>query len=467
MRVAATVLLVAGTACILDVVRVGTTAQAAPESSADPPAGLATPLLSPRRLPVYFDNLFGDMVAANQLQKTVDAFFAHDDACIAIDRNGQVLAQHNPTQSFLPASTQKLLTGVAALAVFGADHRFVTRAVTSAPIRNGVVQGDVYVIGDGDPTLSTPQYAQELHGDIVTRNEPVAPINDLVDAIARAGVHGIDGAVIGDDSHHDRLRFLPVWKPLYRTEGDIGSLSALGLDHGFSPTGDNAAPDDPAAAAAGVIGSMLTARGITVEGSRSGTAPAGAREIARMESPPLGAIVTAMLTSSDNWAAEILARDIGRQVAHQGTTAAGTAAITRVLSSLGVSTAGIHLVDGSGLARDDRVTCSALLGAINLSATPRFSAINEGLAVAGESGTLATRLGSDPLRGVLRAKTGHIDGVAALAGVIDRSQPLRFAFVVNGQFSVAQGEALQDAAARLVATYPQVPTSSVVPAPGP
>jgi D-alanyl-D-alanine carboxypeptidase len=108
-----------------------------------------------------------------------------------------------------------------------------------------------------------------------------------------------------------------------------------------------------------------------------------------------------------------------------------------------------------------------LLGTIDLSGQPRFAAIDQGLAVAGESGTLATRLGSDPLRGVLRAKTGHIDGVAALAGVIDRSPPLRFAFVTNGQFSVAQGEALQDVAARLVATYPQVPARSVVPAPGP
>jgi D-alanyl-D-alanine carboxypeptidase/D-alanyl-D-alanine-endopeptidase (penicillin-binding protein 4) len=225
-------------------------------------------------------------------------------------------------------------------------------------------------------------------------------------------------------------------------------------------------PDDPPATAAARLAELLAARGVTIGGgAASGTAPAGARQMAQVASPPLADIVAATLSASDNFAAETLAREVGVAVRHEGTTAAGTAAIVSVLQGLGVDTTGVALLDGSGLAPANHVTCDALVGAVDLATRPRYASLDRGLAVAGESGTLALRFRGDPLQGVLRAKTGHIDGVAGLAGVVDDAEHLRFAFIVNGQFSTAQGQELQATAARLVAAYPQVPAGMTVPAP--
>jgi D-alanyl-D-alanine carboxypeptidase len=114
------------------------------------------------------------------------------------------------------------------------------------------------------------------------------------------------------------------------------------------------------------------------------------------------------------------------------------------------------------------VTCAALLAAVELGDRAGYHALRTGLAVAGRTGTLATRFVGDPLAGRLRAKTGHIDGVVGLAGVVSTTAGLmRFAFVANGTFSVSAGSALQDQIAHLVASYPVVPPAGrLVPAPG-
>jgi D-alanyl-D-alanine carboxypeptidase len=118
------------------------------------------------------------------------------------------------------------------------------------------------------------------------------------------------------------------------------------------------------------------------------------------------------------------------------------------------------------LAPTNRATCDAIVDAIELAADPRFAAIDRGLAVAGSSGTLVNRLRGDALAGILRAKTGQIDGVAGLAGIVDDDEHLRFAFLVNSEFTTAQGQALQNEVARLVRAYPEAPQAAdVVPAP--
>jgi D-alanyl-D-alanine carboxypeptidase/D-alanyl-D-alanine-endopeptidase (penicillin-binding protein 4) len=460
LRTVATVMLVVGLACI------GTTVRAGASDDDVRPAARTTyraaPLLSPRRLP----SLFTDIIAAQQLQTSVDAAFANWDACIAIDGQGRALARHAADHPLAPASTQKLLTTAAALAVLGPDHRFTTRVVSAAPVDNGTVRGDLYVVGGGDPMLATPGFVTAMASEPLTAGEPLTPLADLADAIVAAGVTHVDGALIGDDHRHDTLRFLPSWKPNYRTDGEVGALSALAVDHGFAAPGSAAVPDDPPATAAARLAELLAARGVTIgAGTASGTAPAGARDVAQVESPPLADIAAATLSASDNFAAELLAREVGVAVAHDGSTAAGTAAIVTTLRDRGVDTDGVTLLDGSGLAPGNRVTCDALVGVVDLARSARFTALDRGLAVAGESGTLALRFRGDPLQGVLRAKTGHINGVAGLAGVVDDAEHLRFAFIVNGQFTTAQGQELQATAARLVAAYPQVPAGTTLPGP--
>ncbi len=188
--------------------------------------------------------------------------------------------------------------------------------------------------------------------------------------------------------------------------------------------------------------------------------------VAHVDSAPLSAIIGEMLTDSNNYTAEMLAREIGHVHAHNGSTAAGAAVILEIDAALGVPTAHVVLHDGSGLAPDDRVTCTALLAVVDRMSEPRFQAIDAGLPVAAHTGTLAARFHGDPLAGVLRAKTGSIDGVVALSGTIDTGAHPRFAFIANGNFSESGGQALQAAVAHAVATYPAaVDPSTLVPSP--
>ncbi len=426
----------------------------------------ATPLWSPRRTPA----LFIDEAAKTQLGRQLAALVAPYRSCaIVATPTASRIASAGSDEALAPASNQKLLTATAALKVLGGSRRLVTNAATTARVVNGTLQGDLFLVGGGDPLLATPGYEQLRDRAPRYRNAPVTRLADLANAIVAAGVHHIAGAIVADDSRYDSLRYLPDWKPSYVRDGEIGPLGALAVDGGFvDPRGPIAAPD-PAVLTAQRLQELLGGAGVTVDGgARHETAPAHTRSIAHISSPPIGALVDEMLTSSDNYTAELLTREIGFAAAHSGTTAAGIETITRTLAALGVPTRGFALHDGSGLAPSDRVTCNALAQVLALMRTKQFADLDRGLPVAGQTGTLAERFVGDPLAGVLRAKTGEIDGVVGLSGILDDGQHLRFAFLANGAFSTAGGRALQTEMARIVASYPDLgAVGGVVPRPAP
>lgn len=326
------------------------------------------------------------------------------------------------------------------------------------------MHGDVYLVGGGDPVLATPARRAQLGATPQTASAPTTDLDDLASALARAGVHQVDGAIVADDGRFDTVRYLPSLKPSERS--DIGPLGALTVDEGRA---ENGAPaDDPALLTADALDPLLAAHDVTVDGSTTrGSQPPAAHVLARVQSPRLDKIVENMLTVSDNYTAEMLVRSVGVAVGHEGTTSTGLRAVVATLQRLGVPTAGVQLVDGSGLSPNDRVTCPALLAAVNLGARPATRALRDGLPIAAQTGTLAARFLGDPLAGKLRAKTGHIDGVVGLAGVVPTADgPLTFAFIANGDFSTAGGDSLQDDVAHLVASYPVVPDpAALVPAP--
>ncbi len=119
---------------------------------------------------------------------------------------------------------------------------------------------------------------------------------------------------------------------------------------------------------------------------------------------------------------------IGLDEARNGSTAGGVGAIRELLGS--AAPEGTVAADGSGLALQNRVTCAQLVG---LLLDPDLGAdLIDGLAVAGESGTLERRYVDTPLAGKLRAKTGTLRSVTALAGVLDDTDGrLVFAYVAN------------------------------------
>jgi D-alanyl-D-alanine carboxypeptidase/D-alanyl-D-alanine-endopeptidase (penicillin-binding protein 4) len=157
---------------------------------------------------------------------------------------------------------------------------------------------------------------------------------------------------------------------------------------------------------------------------------------------------------------------MGAAPGRPGTTADGIAAAQRVLAANGVPTDGFDVHDGSGLAPDDRVRCATLLGVIDLAATPRFAALGAGLSVAGQSGTLAERFRGDPLDRRLHAKTGTLDGVTGLVGLVDAGAHPRFALLASGNFSTGAAQVLQAAVAEAVARAPAIHApANLVPAP--
>ena len=426
-------------------------------------AELRTPVWSARRVPSLLTHSVESALRARAeaaLAAQLSSIVAPVRACVAVDGRTGTLARIEVEEALAPASTLKLLTATAAISLLGPDHHFTTRAVTGA-------NGDLVVVGAGDPLLATPANITRAHADARFLTVPFTPLSTLADRIVAAGVRRVSGALVVDDHLHDSLRFLPAWKPVYAEEGDVGSLGALTVDGGFSDAAGTPSPD-PAVTTGQRLSEMLSARGVTIAGGiRRGVAPASAPEIAHIDSAPLSDIVGEMLTSSDNYTAEELLRDLA---VHGGnipaTTEQGTRLVLHELAALGIPTTGVVMRDGSGLAPDDRVTCATMLKVIETASRPKFAAVDKGLPIAGRTGTLVDRFVGSPLAGKLRAKTGSISGVVGLVGVVDGPDDLHFAFVANGDFGVGRGAQLQADVATAVGSTPDLTAShDLVPAP--
>lgn len=426
---------------------------------------LATPLWSPRRVP----QPIVDAVGAQRLQSRLDGELGATQSCIVVDDGAGSVASRDPATALAPASTEKLLTATAALSTMGADFRYETKAVAPTAPANGTVER-LWLVGAGDPGLATPEYQALIASDPRTKDELTTPLGALADSIVAAGVRNIPGGVQGDDSRYDTLRYLPTWKDSYRTDGQVGPIGALTVDHGFRAFKPKPVPvDDPAVFAADELTRLLRGRGVTVGGaSGHANAPNNAVNVASVQSPPLHAVVASVIRISDNLGAEMITRELGVRAANQGTTAAGTKVTADKLRALGVPVDGLTLVDGSGLDRGNRVSCNTLVSALALGARPDLRAVWDGLAVAGQSGTLADELRGSVLTGKLRGKTGSLQGVTGLAALVDQGRAVSFAFLANGNFAEAAGIGLRARIAEIVGAFPDAPAADqLVPEPSP
>jgi D-alanyl-D-alanine carboxypeptidase/D-alanyl-D-alanine-endopeptidase (penicillin-binding protein 4) len=435
---------------------------------AEPVGGgrVQTPVLSARRAPTVVAAPIADRRLRTDLEQWASA--AGPDSCaVVVEPDGDVVLDHRADAAVIPASTTKLLTATGALEALGADARFRTTAVAAAPAVGGVIAGDLTLVGGGDPLLATADYLDhfERQPQIATSFE------GLAQQLVAAGVRQITGSVVGDESRLDQQRYVAAWPSRYIDQDQVGPLSALQLNDGFSeyPTAPGVfedlvqAPDPPAQAAA-VLTFLLEANGIDVVGApRTGVAPAGAVEVAAAESPPMTEVVTELLRESDNMTAELLVKELGR-VAGDPTTAGGVAALAATLSRAGLDVSRAAFVDGSGLAVEDRVTCSLLVDALRRPDTGPV--LLEALPVAGESGTLVERFVGTALAGHLRAKTGSLNAVASLAGVVeDADGAVTFAYVANapgGRIDEAAVVAAQQQLGEILLAWPRVPDASVL-----
>ena len=444
-----------------------------PAAGADLPVSVATPVMSARRVPA----LLVRPQASRRLNTAMAPLMAKAPAqrCVVVaDGRSRVFAD-NPALPLPAASNQKLVTAFGAIERLGADATLATYVGAGAAPSDGVVAGDLWFIGGGDPLIDTEPYEATLkHG-----KPPRTPLEAIADRIVAAGVRTITGGVRGDESRYDRERVVASWPSRYIDQAQVGPLSALSVNDGRTYpaiAGAPAAPAkpaaDPAAYAAQALHELLVARGVTIAAPPgSGSAPADLTHVVDVPSLAMSQIVAEMLTFSDNNTAELLVKELGHAAAGQGSTAAGLDAIRQSLGTANLPIDGLALADGSGLDLGNRVTCD-LLDAI-LAADGTAGPISTGLAVAnGDVGTLEDRYRGSPAAGKVRAKTGTLRNVSALSGWVrsDKGHDLSFAIVFNtGDRQVNAGDLeLEENLTEALLSYPDaIDPATVAPHPVP
>lgn len=417
-----------------------------------------TPVLSVRRSPGTVAAVVGQTRLTSQLDAALDdGSIRGSNTCLTVEQGDHLVYARNPDASLLPASTMKVLTGMAALRTLGADFRYTTPLVAQGGVpADGIIQGQAWLVGSGDPILSTAAYAASF------RNQPqvFTSLDALADAIVAAGVKEIRGGIVGDESRYDTQRYVPSWKPVYLSDNDVGPVSALTVNDGFTqfrPLPRRHAPD-PAAHGAAVLTDLLRARFVIVGDPSSGVAPAGADTIAAATSPPLTEVVGELLRESDNMTAELLVKELGKREGGGGSWQEGLDVIRETLTEAGLPVTGYQGVDGSGLDIGNRLTCAVLMDALDLAGTT--SAVADGFPIAGQTGTLADRFKGNPAEGKLKAKTGSLNFVAGLAGFVESTSAgtLEFALLANDlPDRLNSGRVLQEKIGAVLSTYPNVP----------
>ncbi|MEV5436748.1 D-alanyl-D-alanine carboxypeptidase/D-alanyl-D-alanine-endopeptidase [Streptomyces sp. NPDC052682] len=351
---------------------------------------------------------------------------------------GRRLYGTGPGTALTPASTTKIATAVAVLSALGADHRLTTRAVLE-PDTNEVV-----LVGGGDPTLTARAPAGGS-----------ASLTELADRTAAAlAQRGIREVTL---SYDKTLYTGPETHPI-GVNTNLAPVTALMTDEGRtddSTSGPATRVPDPPADAARTFGGLLKERGILAKAPGPSKATTRAQTLATVSSPPLSALVERMLTHSDNDLAEALARQTALAIGKRADFAGAGEAIAAQLTKLGLPLKGAAFKDGSGLDRADRLTPDLLTALLVTAADPRHPDLRPvltGLPVAGFTGTLASRY-TDGAAGVVRAKTGTLTGVNALAGtVVDRNgRLLAFAFLTSDTTSAATAQTTLDKAATALA----------------
>lgn len=387
---------------------------------------------------------------------------APDSMCLSVMLDGDPIFESRSGTAFTPASLMKVATAAAAFETMSPDEVFTTevfaRTEDLESITDGVLEGDVYLIGQGDPVLSTPRYVSR-YGEPVAHTDITSLADQVMAALSARGVRRIEGRLVGDESWYpDRERDYSgevlageadaVWKRSFVTANYSGPLSALLLNSGFSRYSgsvsgvgrrQNVRAASPSQHAASVFDDFLEARGMVITRRPvAGVAPVPSERtmLGAVDSPPLSEIVARMLTRSDNTIAEMLLKEIGRRSGGSDRASAVAYVHTILGGKLGSAADRLLIADGSGLSYSNRLTCEAVAGL--LAEAGPGSPLVEGLSVAGQTGTLRTcypvrsRDNQDQLLTV-KGKTGSLDHVTALAGtaVAPNGETITFAMIAN------------------------------------
>jgi D-alanyl-D-alanine carboxypeptidase/D-alanyl-D-alanine-endopeptidase (penicillin-binding protein 4) len=383
---------------------------------------------------------------------------------------GQELAALSPDRPLIPASTTKLATAVVALDVLGPEHRFRTELLATGPVRDGVLQGDLILRGDGDPTLD------------------VADLLELAVRLATRGVRRVEGRLLIDDSALPRLPEIEPTQPLeagynpsvgalslafnrvllsWRGGGRIDAATLPPLDEArFEPARPELLPPsgielesagdedvvwsladrgarrqeaalpvkDPGLHAGRIFRRLALAQGLLLDRPERAGAPGDAKVLAAHESPPLRQLVRDMLLYSNNLMAELIGLSAARRLGNDSPDlAAAGMLLTRHLAALmpEVDWQGAALGNHSGLDGEGRLTPRQLAALVRYGW--RAAALPALLPGSGWTGTLANRFAEPDEALRVWAKTGAVNYGSALAGYLfpPSDRPAVFATMIS------------------------------------
>jgi D-alanyl-D-alanine carboxypeptidase/D-alanyl-D-alanine-endopeptidase (penicillin-binding protein 4) len=378
---------------------------------------------------------------SRKLGNLIDQAGSSSGVWVADTERGEVFERRADSDRIL-ASNMKLFTTATALELLGAGERLRTKLVADGEIEEGVLRGDLYLVGDGDPALSGRSYARR-------NGIPGTPLGRLAAQLKRAGLKRVTGRLHADDSVFDGVRGVPDSGG--STSPYIGPLSGLSYNEN---RGGGGFVSNPEVNTATTLRRGLENRGIEVGKVSEARAPE-----ALLEGDPLADARSATLTQlvketnrpSNNFFAEMLLKRVDAADGDQGTTRGGTEAVERIARELG---SGVHAADGSGLTRTNRATPEQV-GRLLLAMGdhPADTAFKRSLPMAGKQGTLAGRMEGTAAEGRCRAKTGTISGVSALSGYCRaRGTEMAFSILMNG-VNVDTARRLQDKMAAAIARY--------------
>jgi serine-type D-Ala-D-Ala carboxypeptidase/endopeptidase (penicillin-binding protein 4) len=361
---------------------------------------------------------------------------------IVYDQSGhRVLYKLHSREQLRPASNMKLTTAAVALGDLGAGHRLSTRVYSTGVLSGGTLTGSLWLVGDGDPSLSTGVFSRRAY------NGAGGHISDLAAAVRAAGIRHVTGRVYGDETLFDKVRTGPYWKPSYWQ--DCPPISALSVNKSLISYFEPDSYAQPAQHAAEVLRAALRSHGVAVDHDpRMNQLPAGAALVASEPSPPVSRLVLLMDRPSDNYFAEVLNKRVAVAVGRAGTMRNGRLETRRYLESIGVNLTGARLYDGSGLSTGDRLSPRQILAVLRRAGRQSYAgAFRNSLPLAGVSGTLDDRMTSGPAYRNAQAKTGTLDNASNLSGYVRSANghQIVFSIMVNGRrLNVTAAHALQD-----------------------
>ncbi|MFH1023961.1 MAG: D-alanyl-D-alanine carboxypeptidase/D-alanyl-D-alanine-endopeptidase [Planctomycetota bacterium] len=443
-----------------------------------------------------------------------DPMLAKADAGFEARRidDGSVIARRNADMSLLIASNTKLVTTAAALEILGGDFVFRTPVYWRGRIADGTLDGDLLVVGGGDPNISG-----RFH-----QGNPCAVFERWAEALRAKGVRSVRGDIRGDDGLFDRQFWHSSWAKAERDRWYMAPVSALSLNDNCvdvtvspgsadgvparvalsPPTGfvsllnrcrttdrasrhtvafsrpvgsrritvsgafwikaapwlESVAVEDPGRYFLVVFKETLERKGISVMGEVRLVQGEDAKGWNLLDTFTSTLVDTLRVTNknSQNFYAEHLLKMIGSHASGSASFEGGCAAAREVLDRLGVR-GDYDLADGSGLSRDNRLSASQVVTLLTAMAGRRGGDLyRDTLPVMGVDGSLKSRGRNAILAGRVRAKTGHLSFTNCLSGyVIGRDgREIAFSFLVNRfRGSRRALENLQETICRILAGF--------------